>query len=357
MDVTRALLLPDFQVPAEGLLRNLALYWDEIAWVRRSGRDDDSAVVDALRDHGVLVDVAGPEVSMTRVLEPWTGHDRGPREGEEAFLAFEKDEFGRRVFKRYLWLDRSQLGPPNAEPAEDPAQDDYAWGRLIADRYVSEVEQAIALCARQNFAPLAASPEAHLASLVGETPPGVPTREAALLSVVLTMFEVSADTPIDEILAFREKHYVAMARFRASLGALASELREDVTPETALAQARDVVRNRIEPALSDLEDVLKQSRLKFVWKAALGASAISLAPISPTVAVQGSTQVVGHTLDYTLNKQALVRSHPYGYLHAIGSGFGRAGSPVPAAFAAIGDPQETLREFFRALYAVARDLH
>ena len=142
-----------------------------------------------------------------------------------------------------------------------------------------------------------------------------------------------------------------MARLRACLGDLATAMEAEVTPESALAEARNVIRNRVEPALGELEDVLKQSGLTFFWKSVLGATALTFsATATPGSTIQGGARLIAQTMEYRFSKTAMVRKHPFGYLHQVGEEFGH--SPrhsVTRVAETLQDPRGTLRDLLQGL--------
>lgn len=82
------------------------------------------------------------------------------------------------------------------------------------------------------------------------------------------------------------------------LGAYMGDEGIGAEPARSFAVARDVVRHRVEPALSSLESALKESRVKFVVKSLIGAASVALGPITPATAVSGSLALGAQTIDY-----------------------------------------------------------
>ncbi|MDQ3673795.1 MAG: hypothetical protein M3365_05410 [Gemmatimonadota bacterium] len=165
---------------------------------------------------------------------------------------------------------------------------------------------------------------------------------------------IDAGVPVDDLLRFRERHAGSLARCRAALVDLAATIREDAAPLALLEQARALVINRVEPALADLEDALKEGRIRFIWNCVVSASAVASGPVTPTVAASGAAQLSTRSLEYAFDRQRLVRDHPYGYLHLLSDSFRPkssaapiSGRPVPPPV--ITDPTEALRDLMRVI--------
>lgn len=125
---------------------------------------------------------------------------------------------------------------------------------------------------------------------------------------------------------------------------LSGHLRADGSPASLLSQAADTFKNRVESALGDLEQTLNESGIKFFLNSLVGATAIAIAPVEPVSTSLGAARVLSQSIDYSYSKSRLVREHPYGYLHKLGTGL--ASSKEPAGQAgletAILAPRETL---------------
>jgi len=186
------------------------------------------------------------------------------------------------------------------------------------DHYLLRLSDAKSLAAANNLAPIAGSVVARLGSEVGQFSEELPLREAALVSVVAGAFSVAPNTPIEKVLNVRDRHRASRARLRASLADLAGAISRDVSASQRLAQAHDVFRNRVEPALGDLETVLSENRISFFVKSLLGVTALATPPPDPIRTVAGSVRLTAEVLEYRFSKDRLVESHPYGYLHHVG---------------------------------------
>jgi hypothetical protein len=342
-DISRALLLPDLHDVSDGMLKTLALYWEEIVipdYVERllcgryleTGEHAPSFSFSALKNDGVVVvhqtiaDLPPAPVEAT----PVTAH-------KQSFSGCLADDEGiRRLLNALQPIldvlseidDLSQATPEARSLAKDelaPAVLDAIanMSRDATSLYLNRLQDAFELARTHNLAPVAHSVVSHVGSLVGDYTDDVTQtrREAALLSAAVDAFEVHADTPVEDILLFRARHKPLLGRFRASLIDLSAKLQENAAPLTLLASARDTYRNRVQPALADLEAAMNESRLQFLLRSLVGATAITLTPIEPVRAVDAGASLMGQTFNYRFSRDKLVREHPFGLLHKITTEF------------------------------------
>jgi hypothetical protein len=361
-DLTRALLLPDIQAPDDRLLKTLAVYWDQIVlpdYVERFATEDRSSefnevstAFSELEDGGLLTKferiVEVPNVDPAD-LSP-VALQSGP--SNEVFRRFDA------VLRPIVELVERRPELDAVIRAGDLNSDDelrVAGVETIAKaldfaakHYMDRVRDAFTLSSDQNLAPVARSTVSHLASMT-EAVSDSPRAEAALLSTAIEAFEIDPDTPVEEIIRFREKHAGELGRFRASLVDLSEGLREDAKPIRLLAEARDRYRNRVVPALGDLEAALSEGRIRFFVRSLMGATAITLGPVDPTKAVEGGATIMGQTIDYAFSREKLVREHPFGYLHQVSTELSAQGKDPAARLveSAVEDPEERVREMFR----------
>jgi hypothetical protein len=331
-DVTRAVLLPGGVPPSDATLKTLALYWDEVVisdgtyrgesfvWRREDMADspERSEVARALEAAGALrrVETETPAEALLPMPRPPNEDPEG-----ELFLALRRDENGRVRYAGTLLLDRDKLGPPDpptrtAEEADEELL--LASAALSADVLLARARQTRELAAANNLAPVATSLVSHLASLTAGDDPEVPVAEGALLGAAMEAFVLNDETSVEDLLSFREEHAGALGRFRAAMADLAVALRQpEIAPEAALAAARDALRNRVQPELSNLETRLNESRLKFVARSVFGAAALAVSPLGPVTAVEAGAQIGGQTINYRFSRERLLEEHPYGYLQRL----------------------------------------
>jgi len=319
-EVARTLVLPDLDPPSADVVRNLAIYWDEVVCpvYRDKGFFDDE---DPLALEGVVRELAreiAPE-SIFPVSEDGVAVDKE----SWVYVVEPSDEGIPQVKLAPMDVD----GQKRSLPLKDRSDDELKMLTAISFvQHLGYIDDALSIAASNNFAPISHSLGGHLATVIGASRGGAdaPSREAALLSVVGEAFTIDQSVSSEEILKFRSRGAKAQARLRASLVDLSAQLKAGGSPVAMLAEARDVYRNRVEPALGDLEEVLKESQIKFFTKSLVGATAVAIAPIEPVSTSLGAARVMGQTIDYSYSKSRLVREHPYGYLHQVGQELGAA---------------------------------
>jgi hypothetical protein len=356
-DVSQAILLPDVGPPSDHLLKTLSLYWEEITlpeYLERAAVEkpvsptgpEDSEVLQALVTEGIV------SLEKRQVELPPIDASQIPEQVKLQFNASSSERRQRMLAVTYPVLELiNERGPEHGvdnekmlEAAREIVDNIVSYA---ARQYVMRVRDSFELSTAQNLAPVARSAVSHVASMVGDASEA-PRGEAALLSTAIQAFEVDPATPLEQIIAFRERNAASLGRLRASLVDLSEGLRRDADAQVLLAEARDRYRNRVVPALGELEAVLKEGKIKFFLRSLMGATAITLSPIDPVKAVEGGALLVGQTINYSFSREKLLREHPFGYLHQVSSGFGASGSPVATRSLTdvIDDPEQRIREIF-----------
>jgi hypothetical protein len=361
-DLTRALLLPDVYAPDDRLLKTLSIYWDQIVlpdYLERVGSDkresefkEVSAAFMELEQEGVIF--REERVAAFQAVDP---ADLSPISLQPNPSP---DETSLRVYAAYKpFFELIEEGLEIGDNLDDLLQNDdvvRAAGvevikrmlDIAAEHYMERMRDSFALSTANNLAPLARSAVSHIGSMT-ESAKDAARGEAALLSTAIHAFEVDPDTPVEDLLRFREKHAAALGRFRASLVDLSEGLRQDADPTQLLAEARDRYRNRVVPALGDLESALDAGRIRFFLRSLVGATAVSLGPVDPVKAVEGGATIMGQTLNYAFSREKLIREHPFGYLHQVSNEFSTSARESDSPLLSVGleNPEERLRQMFR----------
>jgi hypothetical protein len=332
-DVSRALLLPDWAAPSDTVLKSLALYWDEIVVPDSTFRDSPVIRLEDLNDPPprsdatLALEAAGvvKRHPTDIAAESFMPHPRAPNEDSEGIilLRIEDDDRGRTRFTQTLRIDPANLvNAPTPKrrdsPEDDPDRDvREATAALHADTLLERARQSRELAVANNLAPVAPSLLSHLASLTTDEAE-YPMIEGALLGVALDAFMARSDTPVEAIIEFRDRHVRAIQRFRAAMTDLGALLRQaDIAPEAALAAARDVYRNRVEPDLAALEARLSESRIKFLTRSMFGAAALAVTPLTAPTVTENAVRLGAQTINYRFSRDRLVEEHPYSYLHRL----------------------------------------
>jgi hypothetical protein len=183
----------------------------------------------------------------------------------------------------------------------------------------------------------------------------MPLREASLLTVSAQSIVLPPSVSVASILQFRLEHARELGRFRAAMSDMAAAVSVEGPQEALLWKARDAYTNRVVPALADLEDALAAGRIRFLVRSLIGATALSLAPVSPTTAGEGGLQLLGQTIEYRFSRKELLDAHPFAYLYLVGAEFGgnlERLRPVPAAqlVQMHSSPELAIREIMRQAF-------
>jgi hypothetical protein len=355
-DVSRALILPDMSTPTPLVISNLALYWEEVVVTHYGDAWHDP--VDARLVDAGIVRVLDRDLSFETVFPPNPGEN--PGEDLKGFLV-RRNRDGKLTEVEGVRDETGLKGSALAASFKDCTDKELeAFAAISLAEQLGQIDDSLAIAASNNFAPLSYSVGGHLAAVIGSSGDesgALPSREAALLSVAADAFTLDPSVTVEDLLAFRAKSDRARARFRASLVDLSEHLRADGYPGSLLSQAADTFKNRVEPALGDLEEVLKESGIKFLLNSLVGATAIAVAPVEPISTSVGAAKVLGQTIDYSYSKSRLVRDHPYGYLHELGSQLGSPKSPSghTGLETAILSPRETLWSLWLEVWREGRE--
>jgi len=317
------LVLPDIGLPPREDVLSLLLVWDALdVDLAQAGRDDigEPSWVDELEDAGAL--------RVTR--RPF--HPEHPPESRKPF-----DEEWQELAES-IDVFRDFLEPNNwVEPV---AQE-------VTDRLVGHVMDALARASREGLAPVAVTYYASLAASLPRIDASAPVREATMLDVATRGIRVGPGTNVEDVLSFREKHSSQTGRFRAALIDLAASISPD-SPAPA-EEAFALLKNRVEPALAALDDVMSRGRISFAWGMLLGASATVAAGVDVGAAIAEGGQVATRGLRYAFNRDRLIREHPYGFLYRARRDFA-AGSPSAPV---ITNPEQEIKESFEGLVGAA----
>ena len=326
--------MPDLGAPSDGVLKSLALYWDEIVVpdsayrfsppIREEDLNDPpprTTGIEELEAAGIVVR-AEADVAAESLMP----HPRLPNEDPdgELFMRVEKGDDGRWRFTQTLRINSEHIIKPSGGEAIGPeteGESPWLWhevaASLFADTLMARARQCRQIAAANNLAPVSPSLLSHLASLTDETD-DCPVAEGALLSVALEAFCVRPDADVESIVEFRDRNAMAVRRFRAAMTDLAATLgQSNLAPEAALAAARDIYRNRVEPDLGALESRLTESRLKFFARSLFGAAVLAVTPLTAPTAVEKAALLGAQTINYRFSRQRLLEEHPYSYLHRL----------------------------------------
>jgi hypothetical protein len=324
-EVARALILPDLGPPAREEILSLLLIWDalDLEVTRVADEKDNFGWAKQLEEAGVLRVTSRP-------FDPQHPPESRKPPGEEL----------REVAEHY-----DVFGPP-----DDPSKVVKYAAKAVTDLLFDNVQHAVDRAAREGLAPVAATYHASLVASLPRAESNAPVREGTLIDVATRGIKVAPETTVDAVLAFRERNAPLIGRFRAALIDLAASI--DPDSSAPAEQAFALVKNRIEPAISALDDVLGRGKISFVWGMMVGASTTVAAGMEAGAAVAEVGQVVTRGIRYAFNRERLIRDHPYGFLYRANQVFD-ATSPRPMAV--ITDPEQEIKGYLEVVVGAAVD--
>jgi hypothetical protein len=334
VEVARSLILPEFMAPSATMLATLSLFWESIEVPVFHGTPDppeeEQELISTLIDEGIVR----------------LHHLSGVRGLDDALLAEAKDVA--RAWSRT---------PPGttAETIDLPVAEELIVARARRAAAVTQrrAERGIELAAELWAAPVAFSPFGFMASSLPKTDVTVPVVEAALINVAVSGITVDNAVPLDQILSFRERHKVLAGRLRAALLDVAATIRADVPMNAVAGQVEAAIKNRVEPALSALESELQKGRLSFAWSNMFGAGGVVAGGLTTSASIGSGAYLVGRAIKYAFDRDALVRDHPYGYLHQVRTSFLPAGTDALDGAMPLHQPEADLADLLAKMYLAA----
>ena len=148
-----------------------------------------------------------------------------------------------------------------------------------------------------------------------------------LASLAIEQMAVAADTPIDRLIDFRERHRDELALFRGKVEELAASIDTDLPAEALRARVADLHANEVAPAIANLKGALNGQRIKCIGT---GLLAITVLPVGTSTMLGGAGMnetaallaSVGLTLtvfatSYNADRRQLLRANPYTYLLSV----------------------------------------
>lgn len=148
-----------------------------------------------------------------------------------------------------------------------------------------------------------------------------------LASLAIERIGIAADTPIDRLIDFRERHRDELALFRAKVDELAASVDGDLPAEALRQRIADLHANQVVPAISNLKKALEGRRIRWLSDGLLkiaflsaGSStmlvAAGLAVPTALLAGAGLSLIVSGTM-YNVDKRESLRANPYAYLLSV----------------------------------------
>jgi hypothetical protein len=163
--------------------------------------------------------------------------------------------------------------------------------------------------------------------------------QGVLVDLIIEKIKINPQTPVADILKFREDHADELGRFRSEIESLTKTASADLPIEHLHQSIQDTYTNKVLPALNDLKSGLVSSRIHWVSENALKITSLSVAPGSlfgtaslafGLAAPQALLVGVGVSLTasiilYNLQRRQAIRENPYAFVLSAEKQFGRAG--------------------------------
>jgi hypothetical protein len=154
---------------------------------------------------------------------------------------------------------------------------------------------------------------------------------ALLADLTLQKIAISPETPVDNLLRFREDHKDQLGRFRTKMADLTKSVEGELTIEAIQQRVADIYANEVKPTINEMKDCLSASRVKWGLESFLKTSMLSV-PATGTLAALGLSvplallagagiSLTVSSVLYNLQKREDMRKNPYSYLLAAESHF------------------------------------
>jgi len=149
-----------------------------------------------------------------------------------------------------------------------------------------------------------------------------------LASLAIERMAVAADTPIQRLIDFRERHRDELALFRAKVDALAASVDADLPIEALRQRIADIHANEVVPAIANLKAALKGRRIrslsdglqKVAFLSAGSSTMFVAAGLDvPTALLAGAgISLIAKGIMYNAEKRESLQASPYAYLLSVG---------------------------------------
>lgn len=149
-----------------------------------------------------------------------------------------------------------------------------------------------------------------------------------LAHLAIERMAVAVDTPLDQLLDFRERHRDELALFRTKVEQLVAGIDTDQPIEAMRQRIADLHDNEVAPAITNLKRALAGRGIrwfgdglhKIACLSAASSSMLVVAGLSvPTALLAGAgvSAIVSATM-YNVDKHESLRANPYTYLLSVG---------------------------------------
>jgi len=145
-----------------------------------------------------------------------------------------------------------------------------------------------------------------------------------LAHLAIDRIGICPDTPIDDLIDFKEKHRDELSLFRNAIQSLASSVESDDSVEALRARIQSLYDGQVRPAVSNLQKALDGRRIKWLSEGLLKVAFLSAGSSSMLVAsgmavptallVGAGVSLVASGIMYNVDRQQSLAESPFAYL-------------------------------------------
>lgn len=148
--------------------------------------------------------------------------------------------------------------------------------------------------------------------------------EGLLSNLALSKINISDDTPIEDLINFKNQYTDEFGRFHKAVSELCNGIETDLSVEALQEHVNTIYRNEVEPSVSNLKAALDGKQIK--WKvegliklafmSAGSSSVLAVAGIATPVALLAGAGIslTAMRVLHNLDKQEAIRNDPFAYL-------------------------------------------
>lgn len=149
--------------------------------------------------------------------------------------------------------------------------------------------------------------------------------QAMLADLIIEGIQIDPDTPVNKIIAFRNKFQNELGHFRTKIAELTNEISIDQPLEALRQNIYDKYLNEVKPAIESLRKGLKDNLIRSVTDNFLKISSFSIPTTSISLALLGLSipyallagtgiSLTANSVRYNVDKAQKLRENPYTYL-------------------------------------------
>jgi hypothetical protein len=148
-----------------------------------------------------------------------------------------------------------------------------------------------------------------------------------LANLAIERIGVASDTPIDQLLEFRERHRDELAQFRAKVEQLASSVEADLSAEALRERVLALYTDEVAPAIANLKAALKGRKikcfgdglLKVAFLSAGSSTMLVVAGLAVPIALMAGAGIslIATGAMYNVDKRESLRANPFAYLLSV----------------------------------------